>query len=915
MRKYLLFSFIIISTSIFCQNETNNWYFGEKAGLYFELQENPQVLFDSNMISTDACATISDRDGNLQFYTNGINVWNKNHTIMINGVLLEPLGGGVDPTQLEPDVLLNVIIVPITDRNNMYYIFTVTSSSGLRYSVIDMNLNNGSGEIVDKNRDLLAGIGIGKLSAVHHTDGKSIWLMSTRKNDNDEYTSFYAYKINTDGSIDNPIITDNLFYKGLQEGVMKFSPDGKRIACANYRPQELSDHLMIFDFDSANGIVNNKRNLLTSFTFFEVVSAYGVEFSNDSKYLYVSLIRQGMFTENSTDFQPETIRKNILYQYDLANPNPQQNATSLHEEVSELSAGSLQLAKNGKIYRALSISDTQGTEFLGEIISPENFGVDANYVNNVINLTPNKSRLGLPTFIQSYFRTRILAENGCLGISMPFEVDTYADIASANWDFGDGNISNQINPQHTYTNSGNFTVTANININNRNITVTKKVRVHELPNLIENQELIQCDNDTDGISIFNLYNIRDKITNPILNEDLFFYEKRIDADQDVNRIPNPEVYTNTNPNQEIFIRVVNQNNCYEISSFFLYAVFVDLGNISEMYACGNLDTETNNVIGRFPLADKRDDIRSEVNLTSSTNLRFFPTLLDAQTTQNEITARFYNSISSTIWVRAEENDLKCTGIAPISLFVNSYPVIDLDDTYIICNDVPVFLSGDSFNDRFEWINSNNDIVSTKKDFNTTIPDTYTHIAYRTENNIECSNSKSFTVTKIDLPVFDRIETIDLSNDNKIHVSILGNEIYEFSINNSNFSGRSNEYTFHNVPAGINNIYVRDFSLCNNIIQKQIFVLGYPKFFTPNNDGVNDLWGIIGVNKNMYESMEVIIFNRYGKLVAVLDNKNKSYWDGTNNGEKLPSTDYWFTIKFITKDNSIVKKNGHFSLIR
>ncbi|KJD33150.1 hypothetical protein PK35_09375 [Tamlana nanhaiensis] len=909
----LLFTY----SSLISQNETNLWYFGEKSGMGFVFDGETQVKYDGEMIAKDACVTISNRKGELLFYSNGINIWNKNHNIMINGVLVDPIStGGVLNPNISPDVLFNIIIVPLIKTKNIYYVFTTSSYFGLRYSIIDMNLNNGLGKVIEKNISLLEGDGVGKLSAVHNNDGESIWLMTTKKNINNEYTSFYAFNIIPDGRIESPVITDGLFYNGVQEGAMKFSPDGKKIACANYREQELSNHLAVFDFNSINGTVSNKRNLLTSLSFFEVVSVNGLEFSNDSNFLYATLIRQGMFNENTANFQPDSVRKNLLYQYDLSNANPLENAIVLHEETNNLSAGALQLANNGKIYRALSINLNEGTEYLGEIVKPNNYGVSSNYIHNSINLLPNKSRLGLPSFIQSYFRTRILGENGCVGIPLSFEVDTYSNIESISWDFDDGNTSNDILPDHVYTKEGMYNIVANIRINGRYIKVNKRVNISQVPNLKEDQQLIQCDDDADGISTFNLFNIRDNITKPELNEDLFFYESKRDRDLDINRIAEPDIYVNKRPNQVIFITAVNEKGCFDVCSFKLNTVKTNLGEISEVSACGFLEAGTDDLVGLFSLGFEKDFIRSKLNLANTDIIRYFPSFNDAQITENEIASRFYTSKASEIWVRVDKSDLSCSGIVPLTLIVNRLPIIDLEDTYVICEDSLVKISGNSINNRFEWIDSNDNIVSTDKDFYTSIPDTYTHIAYNLNNNgLECSNSKTFSVVKSEALIFDKIETIVEGGKNSVKVSIVGNEDYQYSINGISFVGTSNKHTFYNVPSGINTIYVKDSTPCNKITKKQIFILGYPKFFTPNNDGINDLWEVRGIDETQYRLIKINIFNRYGKFITALNSDRNFTWDGTINGEKLPSNDYWFTIELIKYDKSILKKNGHFSLIR
>lgn len=922
---------LVSFASVYAQNnETNHWYFGSKAGLNFENLNSPNVLLDSAMEAPNGCASISSREGNVLFYTHGDKVYNWNHQIMDNGdiseVTIDDLNGFTGNLlnfQLYEEASQNSLIVPIVDNEGIYYLFNIGRThpdlipqDGLYYSVIDMNQNNGLGRVISKNNVLIrSDKETGKISAVHHADGKSIWLMTTSKNPEDNYTSFYAYKVNTDGTIESPIITSQSVgfqFNGLPSGILKFSPDGEKLACSNLRPDDLDDHLFIFDFDNQTGKVSNLKKLLTSTVFFEVVSVHGIEFSNDSKYLYASLIKQGLFNMDTRSIDLNNPKIKLVYQYDIENTNPQSNFSSIDESDRDFYGGALQLARDGKIYRAIPFEGVEeGAESLGVINKPNEFGLASNYTHNSVNLENRQSLIGLPNFIQSYFRTRILNDKICQNETMTFEVDTYASITAAEWDFGDGFFSNDIAPNHTFNQSGIYDVSVTITVNNREISTSKQIIVNDLPNLSTGQKLIQCDDNSDGLSVFNLNNIANLITDPELNESLFFYETIEHAQQNINVIDNPESYFNTEPNQELFVRVVNENGCSSIVSFFVEAIYVSHLEIpDEFVCCESLDVTSTNCMGLFSFSqDYRENLLANLDLPITSRVTLFKTQYDAQTTQNALRS-IAISQSEELWIRIEGENFSCGSISPINIILNPQPIINLQDNYILCGKNSILLSGNESNYRHEWLDDSGEVVSNSLFFNVTEEGSYKHIAYTFANGIECSNYEDFTVDKIYAPIFENIEVINDVNLNTIEVAVFGESNYEFSIDGINyFKNGTNSYIFHNIPCGSYIIQVRDVLGCESAIEEQVFLMGFPKFFTPNNDGVNDFWAIKGLDVELLESLK--IYNRYGKLLAQLQYSNNFKWDGQYRGADLPVNDYWFELSLKNGEINV----GHFTLKR
>jgi len=134
--------------------------------------------------------------------------------------------------------------------------------------------------------------------------------------------------------------------------------------------------------------------------------------------------------------------------------------------------------------------------------------------------------------------------------------------------------------------------------------------------------------------------------------------------------------------------------------------------------------------------------------------------------------------------------------------------------------------------------------------------------------------------------------------------------FEYWINSE---APQNSNIFNNVAPGSHTITVNDPGGCGSYTEN-ILVVGFPKFFTPNGDGANDHWNIEGISN--LQDPEILIFDRFGKLLAQLD--NQSSWNGIFNGNPLPSTDYWFKLTYLDVEGERTEAkyiNNHFSLKR
>ncbi|HEX5003575.1 MAG TPA: gliding motility-associated C-terminal domain-containing protein [Bacteroidia bacterium] len=431
---------------LFAQNETANWFFGDKLGFHFS-GATVTPLSNGQLQYNEGASAISDCRGNLLFYTDGVTVWNRNHSVMVNG---SGLLGHYSATQ-------SSVIVPMPGNCNLFYVFTLDGeehglTSGMCYSVVDMSLQNGLGEVTQKN-SLLYTPSTEKMAAVLHANGRDCWIVTHAFGTN----QFYVWLLTDAGVSAAPVISSSgLPIVSLVDaiGEMKLSPDGKRLVYVTL----VSKQAEVFDFDDATGVVSNPITL-TSNLFDAIGGLYGVEFSTDGKKLYI--------TNSDIDYLNKS---GNLYQFslDAGNPVAVVNSKVLVGNNAPLTdLRGLQLASDGKIY----VSRSLGT-FAGVIQNPDVAGTACNYIDLGVATSGNTCSWTFPSFVASYFRNNansipiaaFEADNGCAEQPEHF-IDLSENTSNAlyEWTFGDGDSSNLQNPVHVYDLPGTYTVQLIVN--------------------------------------------------------------------------------------------------------------------------------------------------------------------------------------------------------------------------------------------------------------------------------------------------------------------------------------------------------------------------------------------------------------------------------------------------------------------
>lgn len=243
---------------------------------------------------------------------------------------------------------------------------------------------------------------------------------------------------------------------------------------------------------------------------------------------------------------------------------------------------------------------------------------------------------------------------------------------------------------------------------------------------------------------------------------------------------------------------------------------------------------------------------------------------------------------------AESNNNGCLSLSRKAILITIIKLPEInDDFYEICENKKIILDAGITGYSYSW--STGAITQT---IETNGLLDYSVLLTSPEG---CSKTKNFTLSKIVVPI---IATV-LVDDTTVAILIENSGDFEYSIDGIRYQ-TSNVFTIN--QGGLYTAFVRDVYLCKTVVEKFFFVK-IENYFTPNNDTFNDVWNVLGFEN--YPKAEISIFDKFGKLLTVLNNKNPS-WNGTFNNQNLPASDYWYVLKI---DETKPLKKGHFSLIR
>ncbi|HMC02436.1 MAG TPA: T9SS type B sorting domain-containing protein, partial [Flavobacteriaceae bacterium] len=459
--------------------------------------------------------------------------------------------------------------------------------------------------------------------------------------------------------------------------------------------------------------------------------------------------------------------------------------------------------------------------------------------------------------------------------------------------------------------------------------MTLKLIVNPNP-IIFQPDVIQICSDQVN-TVYDLTLREDQITGGDTSIMLSYFETQTDLDNN-NPIVSPSAYNNTSFNRDIIVLATGTNTCNSTVTLSLETILYENLNTTPM-TIEECEVD-NDGFDNFDLTRRETQILNGLDPLNFT-FDYYEIEADAiagnsNSISNPLSFVNTQAVTQTIYARVTPVANQCFVIVPITLIVNPVPEIAIEDQYVIClssteqripstletflTNPPIDTQLSSSDFSFQWYLGDpvpgNEIAGAIDSFYDPISGgTYSVLA--TNIVTGCTIPAITEVIASYPPQSITINVISeaFSNDDIIEVSVSGNGTYEYSLDHGLWQLSSR---FENVSGGQHTVYVRDLYNCNEIFQMET-VIDYPRFFTPNGDAYNNSWNIYGIENQPFA--KIYIYDRYGKLLKQLDPTGPG-WDGTFNGDPLPSSDYWFTVEFEEPNNGTTRIfKSHFALKR
>ena len=863
-------AFILAFSASYSQ-QANNWYFGYRSGITFNTP-TPQSLTNGNLYTDEGCSSMSDGSGSILFYSDGRTVWNKLHIPMPNGT---GLMGHYSSTN-------SAIIVPKPRDSTKYFVFTCDAgenalANGYRYSLVDMSLNGGLGDVVNKNI-LLYSPSTEKLTALKSANGIDYWIITKEWNNN----RFKVYKLDCSGVSINPVISDEGiavtsapdFYLAAI-GAMKASPDGRKLAMAIEGGP--NSGVELFDFNNNTGQLSNPVFL----TGYHEPNdfPYGVEFSPNSSLLYVSA--PGL---------------DQLHQFNISLGTAAAINASKIILPASLTHNALQLGPDNKIYVA-----NLARYSLCVINNPDIYGPGCNVAESAV-LLDKICMAGLPATITSNFNPNNQIDFISSFINCYVQYSGTANFTGTlkwYWDFGDNKSDSGQTVTHSYKSAGNYNVKLTVLV----LSSCGAVDTFRTTKPITINSVFAVDFGYTGHCLNDAYQFNDSTILTVGNITGRNWEF---GDGGGSTIQNPSHnYTTTGAYS---VKLVVSTNGICRADSITRTVYVDAkpsAFFSANDGCVNqdiffTDLSTNGTGGitnwNWDFADGNlDSIANPVH-------------------------KFINAGSYNIDLLVSSQH-GCSSFVSKPVIIESFPLADFkfdSSCYgrpIQFTDMSNNIFGSIVNWQWNFGDGNSSVVQNP------LHTYFNYSNYNVKLQVVTANGCASPVFSKTVPInsitiFAGRDTMTAAGQ-PLQLLAVGASTYTWApssgLNNANIA---NPVAILQQPQvyivkGITQAGCIGYDTLKIVVfaKADIYV---PAAFTPNNDGKNDLLRPVCVGIKSLDYFT--IYNRWGQVIFTTKEMNKG-WNGNLNGRPQATAGFVWVTKGVTYDGRVIERKGTFTLIR